>query len=593
MQTSRIKRFLPNLSGTVARFPVPVLCALLAFAIANLDISFDILRSASSDRQVYPGLAAAFLSALAAVLFAGGRRWSKQAAFFLSLAAAAAAGLLYAWRDVLAVNDLFVFPGLFLMIMVAGYLRKPASQDSMWLFDAHMWLAGILAVIVTGVFIGGLAGSLASIDYLFGLNISSRLNQHILAAGLCVAGPLYGLSLLPDDLDARLDHDAMPPLLERGLSVLINYVLIPLVLVYVVILHIYAAKILFDMALPKGRIGWMVLLFGLGGSAGYVLAFPFADRGSRLLRWFMNWWFALTIVPVILLGLAIYRRISDYGVTTERYGVVLIAVWLAAMAVYLAVRRHSQDIRVIAASLALLLVAASFGPWGASGASFASQKARLMHILAQGGYLQNGKLKAIVPAVGALNQNQYKRARSVIAFFRREGALDRLKPLFAGRKDDPFKDPASTRYLMQTEINGVLNLNVDPVHAGRGRQFTFNTYDPAHISVPAGGVLSGPYIIHQRNSKKEKNTGGFSFYLDGAAFKLSRGRQTWRIDGKDILARAKSHEEGKALTRTPLRYVAVSAGGKKLDLLVTNITGWPKSGEIIYLDFWVLLANPG
>jgi hypothetical protein len=88
----------------------------------------------------------------------------------------------------------------------------------------------------------------------------------------------------------------------------------------------------------------MVTIFALGGTGAWLIAWPWRERGTRLLRWFMGGWFWLCIVPAILLTIAVWRRVSDYGVTPDRYGIALVAVWIAALAAYLAFRRNRQHV---------------------------------------------------------------------------------------------------------------------------------------------------------------------------------------------------------------------------------------------------------
>jgi Domain of unknown function (DUF4153) len=96
------------------------------------------------------------------------------------------------------------------------------------------------------------------------------------------------------------------------------------------------------------------------------------------------------IVPTVLLVLAVWQRISEYGVTPERYCLVLFALWLMAMVAYLGSARGRMDLRVIPASLAVGLVLSSFGPWGAAAISMHSQLAELQNVLNGENLLSNG-----------------------------------------------------------------------------------------------------------------------------------------------------------------------------------------------------------
>ena len=72
---------------------------------------------------------------------------------------------------------------------------------------------------------------------------------------------------MPRDLDEEIDiAREKGTLLERGVSVLVNYVTVPVIIVYALILHAYAVKIMLDGNLPKGQVATMVSIFAVAGT---------------------------------------------------------------------------------------------------------------------------------------------------------------------------------------------------------------------------------------------------------------------------------------------------------------------------------------
>ena len=269
-----------------------------------------------------------------------------------------------------------------------------------------------MAVIVGLIFGGGLSAIIESLNFLFNADLPSRLHEHVWVTAAALIAPIYGLSLVPTRLDEELTLTGeRDTLLERGVSVLVNYVLVPIVVVYTVILHAYAVKILLDGALPEGQIGLMVTIFALGGTATWLIAWPWRETGTWVLRFFMRFWFWFTIVPVILLAIAIWERVSTYGVTPDRYGIVIVAVWLAIVTLYLAIRRNRADMRVLLGSIALLLLIGSTGPWGANSVSISSQFARLVGFHESEKLLTpDGKIVDPVPKLSDQGRNEIGRA---------------------------------------------------------------------------------------------------------------------------------------------------------------------------------------
>ena len=141
-------------------------------------------------------------------------------------------------------------------------------------------------------------------------------------------------------------------------------------------------------------------------------------------------------MPAILLAIAIWRRISDYGVTPDRYGILLVAIWVAALTAYLAFRRNRADMRAILGGIAVLLLLGSAGPMGANGLTISSQVKQLAAIFETNGLFKDGKA---VVAPNKLSGEAINQGNSILYALRDVNGLDRLRPWFEGAEQDPFK----------------------------------------------------------------------------------------------------------------------------------------------------------
>lgn len=225
---------------------------------------------------------------------------------------------------VLGVERLFFTTGLVFLLMTSAYLRQ-ASQSAFWLFNLRLGMAALLAILVAAAACGGIVAILASLEFLFDFKGPYRLYEHVWSTGATLVGPIYGLALTPNLLDEEVDLESYrDSLLERGISVLLTYVLVPIALVYAAILYAYAVKIALLWTLPKGQVATLVTLFALAGTGAYLISYPWRSQGTALLRLFRSIWFPLTFVPVILLVIGTLRRITDYGVTPQRYALMVI-----------------------------------------------------------------------------------------------------------------------------------------------------------------------------------------------------------------------------------------------------------------------------
>jgi hypothetical protein len=271
------------------------------------------------------------------------------------------------------------------------------------------------------------------------------------ATGAALIAPLFAVAMIPADLNEPFGPSAEPDLLERAVGAVLSFVLAPLVLAYSLMLHVYAAKIALTATMPKGEIGRLVLAFGGVGTVTYMIAYPWRERGLFAVRWLIAGWFWLMIIPALLLVLAVWERIEQYGVTPERYCLCLFALWLAAMAGYLGAMTRRIDLRAIPASLGFALLLSSFGPWGAVAASMRSQLHQLYADLRERHLLADDQLNLTPPHLASFRKVSLSdpRLRSILKELDDLDALPRIAPLFAAIDDSPFKRASSDEALQK------------------------------------------------------------------------------------------------------------------------------------------------
>ena len=90
---------------------------------------------------------------------------------------------------------------------------------------------------------------------------------------------------------------------------------------------------------------------------------------------------------IVMLWMALWKRVAEYGITEPRYFPIVFSIWLAAIALYYTTSR-SRNIKVIPASLCALALLTFAGPWGAYAVSRASQVNRLQGLLTRNDLLE-------------------------------------------------------------------------------------------------------------------------------------------------------------------------------------------------------------
>jgi len=246
--------------------------------------------------------------------------------------------------------------------------------------------------------------------------------------------PLLAMAGIPTRFDTV--EESYP----KAMKLVLSCIAVPLLLVYAAILYSYAAKILITWELPKGGVAYLVTAFGGAGMMAYLASYPL-HREPGVLRVFGRWFFPILLVPLALFAVAIGVRIHAYGVTEERYAILLCFFWLAISAVLGLVRPGGQILKGVLSTLTVLLIAASFGPWSAANLSASSQLHRLETLLEKNRVLVQGRID---PSPKDISRDDRIRISGLMDYLVETEKTDRLTPWFADLPDARIHEKKET-----------------------------------------------------------------------------------------------------------------------------------------------------
>lgn len=280
----------------------------------------------------------------------------------------------------------FAISILFAFVPVRSFIN---NDDMFWHFHIALLSRANITILYTSVILGGTSAALGAIDLLFRTKLLEHQEIRIVILTLWLFLPLFFLRGVPSLSQTEKFLSYRPQWMKNiGL-----YVLIPLTSVYLMILYAYAVKIAFQWKLPDGMVSYLILSFAAFGITTLILVHPFQkDENGKWTYWFGRLFYYLQFPLLILLTIAIYRRVMDYGITFRRFYVLLLAFWLLLITLFM-VYRKNRHLIAIPFSLLLLAILSSFGPWSAFNISFNSQKTRLDNFLTKNGLIVDGKLK--------------------------------------------------------------------------------------------------------------------------------------------------------------------------------------------------------
>ncbi|TAF63929.1 MAG: DUF4153 domain-containing protein [Cytophagales bacterium] len=320
--------------------------------------------------------------------------------------------------------------------------EKKQHLNAFWQYNQALFLRFLMSFLYSSFLYMGISIALGSIQLLFAADISWKLYFSIwfLLAG--VFNTWLFLAGVPDDVD-ELENTQLYP---RGLKIFTQYVLLPLVTLYLCILYLYGFKILLEWSLPKGFVTYLILNFSIAGIFSLLLIYPIREEeGNRWIKIYSQGYYLALLPLTVLLFVAIGRRVYDYGITEARYFVLLLAFWLLGIALYFVISK-TKNIKVIPISLFLIFFLSSFGPWGAFGLSEQSQKNRLINVLNENGMIKDGKF---VPSKKSLAPEVSDEIKSLVNFFADRYNLATLQPYLNFSIDSLYQKDMKT-FMLQS-----------------------------------------------------------------------------------------------------------------------------------------------
>ena len=276
-----------------------------------------------------------------------------------------------------------------LLVSVAPFIIKKSVPD-FWAFNKTLFIRLLLSILYVGVLFSGLSVAIYALEVLLEFDISGVRYAQLAILLNGVFAPWFFLTGVPDPSSLTKREKTYP----KGLRIFVKYVLLPLIVVYLMILYLYMGKILIEWEWPNGWVANLVLNFSIIGILGLLLIYPERElKEHSWLRLYQQGFYIALIPLIFLLSLAIWVRITDYGVTVNRYYVATLAVWLTGVAVYFLISKRN-DIRIIPASLIIIILLISFGPYSAYTVSERSQINRLeQHLSAYDLLDENGTVR--------------------------------------------------------------------------------------------------------------------------------------------------------------------------------------------------------
>ncbi|MBU5426347.1 DUF4153 domain-containing protein [Tissierella pigra] len=298
------------------------------------------------------------------------------------------------------------------------YISRIGKNKDYEYYIMDIYYSFVLTFVYSFVLYFGLSAIFFTIDQLFDANVPVELYYYMFLIVFFIFAISLFLSKLPY-VDTQYEE------IEYGkpLTILLTYIVIPLITIYTIILYIYFGKILLTRIWPRGLVSHLVLWYSTISVGVIFLITPILDE-NKIANTFKTF-FPKIIIPIILMMyISIYQRVNQYGITENRYYLIVLGLWVLGIMIYFAVKKPLKNI-VIPISLSVIMLNSVYGPFSSFAISKYSQNKRFENILKRNHMISNGNI-VLSPDI---TKDDKKEINNILSYFNTNHSIQDIKVL--------------------------------------------------------------------------------------------------------------------------------------------------------------------
>ncbi|NIJ46166.1 hypothetical protein FHR24_002644 [Wenyingzhuangia heitensis] len=459
---------------------------------------------------------------------------------------------------------------------------KNKTINGFWNYNKTLFIRFWTAILYSGVLYLGIVLAITAVKLLFNIKFDFKVYFHIQIAIFGLFNTWFFVSGIPKNIDNYENLTVYP----KGLKIFSQYILLPLLLVYLLILYTYGGKIIITNNWPKGIVTYLITAISVLGILTFLLLHPYGKQKEY--KWIqkLSFFYYLLLLPlIVMLFTAVSIRINQYGITINRYLILLLGIWLSIVAIYFCL--HKKNIKLIPVSLAIILAVSSLGPWGMFSISEKSQANRLLSILENHQLLKNGKVVNETiwnpnkfPELRSIDTNSneikisdsiHNEIKSILDYLDDHHGLTSINPIFEQDLDIYFKTAVdSSKHINQARVYmKTLGLDYKKI-----RSLIHDKNSPKK------------YLYFKREKTDAISVNGFDYYYN-FAYLNSKKEKSFVIDNHNYNIQLKNKT---IILHTATDSLSINLDDK-IELLLKNHAHKPNSIPSKLLEYNQILNN--
>ena len=228
------------------------------------------------------------------------------------------------------------------MVIISLYTLpffKQKTDLPHWAFITALCRSAAIALLAGIIMCIGIWLIFLSLEHLFGLDISEKITLTMTALCFLLLSPAIFMAFIPVGEEIFKSDVSIAKFVVK----FTHYLIMPLLGIYILILYLYALKILFTWELPNGWVSYLVTTSMAGMILIEFLLYPkIHEEENKFDKTILKILPIIVLPLLILMSIGIIRRFCDYGVTVQRLYLLLFHLWCYGVCIGLIVTKSKR-----------------------------------------------------------------------------------------------------------------------------------------------------------------------------------------------------------------------------------------------------------
>ena len=255
----------------------------------------------------------------------------------------------------------FIYTTIFLSLFIAPFFKQK-DENGFWVFLMKNAKAAVIAIAISVVLLAAIEGLLFGFFNLFDIEVSDSPFVYSAITSLFTIFPILFFSGIPS-IDECLQE---APALNKFQTSANKFLFLPVLLLYIFLLDAYIAKIIIQWEMPKGMVSYLVSASMMLMLLRVTLTLPERINPKPSFEKTLLKILPTACIPlVILMSVGIMRRISDYGISEDRYYIAAVNIFYYIIIAILLIDKIKCKSRYIAIVFCSMFFILTNGPLSA------------------------------------------------------------------------------------------------------------------------------------------------------------------------------------------------------------------------------------